>query len=531
MITFEVYRQLDIRLFQTVAAVDSSYGACAKYVLDGDSLILLGYDHSIRLNMLSKELLTDVPIRNWDIETEAVLWFAEDSNEALLIRMIANAFRQYIGVEPFGTAEEFALAIEAVNTRISQYALKIIADDSGICIFHEDMSYTFEDAINLIMDIDENRMDNGGMVQLINDALYYRKVDKMEEAAKCLEKVVRYADHTQPIYTDSLFLLAETYYFNGNYDRAVSLYYRCHMEFIENEDDFYSHLGHALLDERMKKYERQIRIYYRARIDSEYADTHRQAVVAAAAGVGEVFDEYEVTCTDMGRKKYAEYRNNLPVGADDIDELLIFEKEAKVVETESVKRYKDFTLRAPVSSYSAGQRSIPEMLSSALSLFLDGEYQQSYELYVRLSEEVMPQSDYGTWVFYMLGKLYVFFGEVRRGYEELKKCDPNRFGNVYRQDDFLVLFDHTRILCEDFESDVRFRTLLRGRLDNYFAQYDREYNLYLKDRKLMKNYREYEDECYNNAVDEFGNVIIITEDANEDKRGLFSGLRRVFLGR
>lgn len=531
MIIFEVYRQLDIRLFQTVAVVDSSYGACAKYVLDGDSLILLGYDHSIRLNMLSKELVTDVPIRNWDIETEAVLWFAEDSSEALLVRMIANAFRQYIGVEPFGTAEDFAKAIEAVNTHLSQYALKIIADDSGMCIFHEDMEYSFEEAVNLIMDIDENRMDNGGMMQLINDALYYRKVDKMNEAAACLEKVVRYADHTQPIYTDSLFLLAETYYFNGNYDRAVSLYYRCNMEFIENEDDFYSHLGHALLDERMKKYERQIRVYYRAQVDAEYADTHRQALVAAASMVGDVFDEYEVTCLEMGRKKYAEYRNRLPVGADDIDELLIFEKEMQNVEAEPVKRYKGFSLRAPQTTYAIGERSIPEMLSTALSLFLAGEYQQSYEIYVRLSEEVAPQSDYGTWVYYMLGKLYVFFDEPRRGFEELKKCDPNRFGNVYRQDDFLVIYDHARILSEDFESDVRFRTMIRARLDNYFAQYDREYNLYLKDRKLMKNYREYENECYNNSVDEFANIIIIAQEENNTKPGFWGGLKRVFLGR
>ena len=302
MITFEVYRQLDIRLFQTVAAVDSSYGACAKYILDGDSLILLGSDHSVRLNIVQKEIKKDAPICNWDIETEAVLWFSEDSSEAVLIRMIANAFRQYIGIEPFGTAEEFSGAIEAVNMRLAQYNLKILADDSGMCIFFEDMEYTFEDAINLIMDIDENRMDNGGIINLINEALYYRGIDRMDEAALRLEKVLRYADPTQPVYTDTLFLLAEIYYFAGNFERAVALYYRCHMEFIDNEDDFYTHLGHALLDERMKKYERQIRIYYRARIDAEYADSHRQAVAAAATEIADVFDEYETTCNDMGAR-------------------------------------------------------------------------------------------------------------------------------------------------------------------------------------------------------------------------------------
>ena len=274
MLTFELYRQLDIRMFQTVSVADSTYGACAKYILDGDNLILLGSDHSIRLNIPSKGLTKDVPLRNWDIETEAMLWFSEDSNEAVVIRMICNAYRQFLGVDPYGTAEEFSALMDAANARLAQYDLKMLVDEAGMCIFHEDLGYTFEDAVNLIMDIDENRMDNGGMVELINEALYYRKVDKMEEAAQRLEKVVRYADHTQPIYTDSLFLLGETYYYSGNFERAAELYYRCHMEFIEDEDDFYIHLGHALLDERMKKYERQIRIYYRGIIDAEYADTH-----------------------------------------------------------------------------------------------------------------------------------------------------------------------------------------------------------------------------------------------------------------
>lgn len=528
MITFEVYRQLDIRLFQTVAVVDSTYGACAKYILDGDSLILLGSDHSIRLNVSDKTVSNDVPIRNWDIESEAVLWFSEESTEAILIKMIANAFKQYLGVEPFGSQEEFSGTIEAVNSRLEQYSLKIIADDNGMCIFYEDREYSFEEAILLIMDMDENRMDTGEIINLINEALFYRKVDKMEEAAACLEKVVRYVDHTQPVHTDVLFLLAETYYFLGNYERAVSLYYRCHMEFIENEDNFYTHLGHALLDEKMKKYERQVKIYYRAKIDAEYADTHRQAVAASATEVGDVFEEYEKTCNEMGRKKYAEYRNNLPVGADDIDELLVFEKDKRPVSADAVKRYKDFTLMMPNRSELSGKRSVPEMLSTALSLFLDGEYQKSYEIYVRLSEEVTAQSDYGTWVFYMLGKLYCFFGEPKKAYDELKKCDPNRFGNVYRQDDFLILLDHVRILCEDFESDTRFRDLIRGKLDNYFAQYDREYNLLLKDRKLMKNYRAYETECYNNAVDEFGDDIDIREEVQEVRGGLLDGIKHLF---
>lgn len=531
MITFELYRQLDIRLFQTLAVVDPGYGACAKYILDGDSFIILGSDHSIRLEMPSKSMTTDVPMKNWDIETEAVLWFSEDSNEAALIRLICSVFRYYLHIDQYSIFEEFTGMIAACNTMLEQYDLKVIVDDSGMYIFHQDGNCTFEQAISIIMDVDENRMDNGGIVELINEALYYRKLDRMEEAAVRLEKVIRYADHTLPLYTDSVFLLAETYYFAGNFDRAIQLYYRCNMEFIEDEDDFYIHLGHALLDTRMKKYERQIRIYYRGRIDAEYADTHRQAVAASKIEIGEVFDEYEATCLEMGRKKYAEYRNSLPIGADDIDELLVFEKNEKEEEVEEVKRYKDLKLQeSHVCDKDIG-RSVQEMFSKALTFFMDGDYQDAFDIYSRIKEEVAPDSDYATWVHYMRGKMYCIFDEPQKADDELRECDVNKFGKVYRQEDFLVLYSHVRIICEDFESDPRFRVMIRGRLDNYFSQYDREYNSMLRDRELMKNYRNYETECLENARRDFANSIVSEDEETIVPKGFWSRLKNSFTGK
>ena len=83
MIFFELCRQLDIRIFQTISAVDRTYGSCAKYVFDNDSLVLLGLDHSVRLDILTKEVKKESPIRNWDIESETVMWFADDSARLL----------------------------------------------------------------------------------------------------------------------------------------------------------------------------------------------------------------------------------------------------------------------------------------------------------------------------------------------------------------------------------------------------------------------------------------------------------------
>lgn len=323
MITFELSRRLDMRFFQTVAAYDLQFGACGRYVLEGDNLYVLGYNNSLKLSITSGEISKAKPESEWDIETEAQLWFAQDANETLLINLICEAYRYYINMDESVTKDVIDALIEDTNNRLFDYDLRVMPGERGFGMYHESGACSFEDAVNLIMEYDENRMYNGGMIDLINEALYLRRADRMEEAAAKLEEVVRRADYTQAIYTDSMFLLAETYYFAGNYKRAEQLYYRCNMEFIEDENDFYVHLGHALLDERMKKYERQVRVYYRCMIDPEYADTHRQQFAAASSEIGDDYEEYDKTCLEMGKKKYEEYKKKLPENADDIDEVML----------------------------------------------------------------------------------------------------------------------------------------------------------------------------------------------------------------
>ena len=527
MIFFELYRQLDIRVFQTISAVDPSYGSCAKYVFDGDSLVLLGMDHSVRLDILTREVKKDNPIRNWDIEDEAIMWFAEDSAEAALIRLINDAYRKWMQLDANISEEYFAMELDQVNRLLAGYDLRIFADESGMSIFRAEVrdgdEFTFEEAIELIMEIDDNRMDDAGITQLINEALYYRKLDRYEEATVRLEKVVRYVDHTLPIYTHAVFTLAETYYFMGNYDRAVILYYRVNLEFIEDENDFFLHLGHALVDAKMKKYDRHLRIYYHSLIDNEFADTHRQAVAAAKASVADVFTEYEATCADMGRKKYAEFRAQLPDGADDIDELLeVYEKPEERVQ-EIHKQYEGINLTEPKKTAEPSSMSVNERLSVALDHFLTGEYQKAFEIYYRLAAQADEDSDFYTWIHLQLGKLYCFFDEPVKSLHALQKCDPTRFGVVYRLEDYLILLQHAHIVAEDFESDTRFRSLIRGRMDAYYAQYDRHYNLLLKDRKLMRAYKVYEKDCTEDSRYELRDVL---RESRERDGGLFGLFRR-----
>lgn len=525
MILFELSRQLDIRLYQTMTILDKSYGAVGKYILLDDTFILLGYDHSVKINMMTKELSADMAMRSFDIEAEPVMWFSEGSAESKVISIISGAMRQWLNVDAMRQSE-FYECLESTNRALSKYNLKIIFDMDSMCIFYDGESMTFEQAINHIMEMDAEQEKEAFLPEWFNEAEYFRSSNRMEEACEKYEKVLKFTNRSQPVYTTSAFHLAECYYFLGNYDRSIKLYYRCNLEFIPSTDDFYIHLGHALLDEKMKKYERQIKIYYHCRIDPEYAMTHKPAMEAAGNEVADVFDEYEATCLDMGMKKYTEHRKHLPKDSDDIDEILAIDADDEEQKTRPPKRYKDIKLVEQTIQTDILDKSFNEMLADALDFYIQGEYQLAFEIYLRLKSESSENSDYATWVNFMLAKLYIISEDYEKAMERLEECNPNCFGLIYRLDDFLVLYSHTRIICDDFESNENFRTLIRGRIDFYFAQYDPSYNQMIRELLLMNSYGKYEKECIENSKAVFTEKMPELKDAISEKAKVESSLAK-----
>ena len=473
--------------------------------IDGNVLTLLGSNRSIDLDMSCRGVEWSKPAKEWQIDAEPVMWFSEESAEAGVIRMINNLYRQWLNADPFLSAEEFNSSCEDINQRLSVYSLRIFYTAENMCVVRDGELISFEEALKHIMDMDEQADGQIDINNLMYEAEFQKRLGQLDRAIPLYERAITMVTRTDPVYTYASFQLGEGYYFEGNYERSVSLYYRCNLEFVENESDFYIHIGHALVDSKMKKYEREIRIYYRSRLDPDYAVTHKDAIAGATREVGEVFDEYEETCRQMGQKMYADHRNRLPVGADDVDELLAIYDPVVVqpMDPVVVKRYENINLLLPTRAGYSVNKSPNELLADALDLFINGEYQTAFETYVRISEEVSQDTDYYTWAQFQIGKLYSLFDDYEKAYNALTRCDPSGFGLVYRTEDFFELYSHVRIVCDDLESDYRYRKLIRGKFDYYYSSNDRGYFELLRDRQLMTAFAEYEKECIESARADF----------------------------
>ena len=208
--------------------------------------------------------------------------------------------------------------------------------------------------------------------------------------------------------------------------------------------------------------------------------------------------------------------------ADDIDELMNKDSDEKISLGDDKKVYEGIRLTEPAITKNIKRKSDNELFYDALDLFIAGEYQKAFEIYWMLTKELPVDSDYYTWAQFQLGKLYTIFDDYHKANDAFSMCDVNRFGIVYRQEEFLVLYKHVKIILNDFEDDIRYRKLLRGRFDYYFARYDSEYNAMLKDHKLVRKFVQYEKECKEDSIEEFGDYLILDTGDNKKKRkGLF----------
>lgn len=531
MIFFELYKQLDIRMYRTAAKAEPSINPCTRYLLDGDRLIIFGTNVSVVWNLRTKEISDDNPYRHFDLEDETLYWFSAESAEAAIIRMANNAIRQWYGIDPFESFAQFEQSEADINRILAGYGLRILWDMDKMAVMRSDEVITFETAVAQIMEDDALKAAGMSVDEWLYDARYFRQTDQLERAIEQYERVIRYSNYSQRVYTESAFCLAESYYFLGDYDRAVSMYYHCNLDFIEDENDFYIHIGHALLDVRMKHFEKELRTYYRGCLDRSYAMNHMREIERAASEVAGEFEAYEETCLVVGHKKFSEHLMALPVKSDDIDEILVVEADEKNAIELARNRYHDIRLVRPVFLKNTDSISLNDSMSRALDLLISGEYQKAYELYYKLSESLDPDSDYATWVNFQLGKIYCICNDARSSYETLKQCKPGKFGVVYRQSDFFVLYTHVKILCDDFESDERFRKLIRGKYDAYYARYDQEYVRLRKNVKIMNMFRRYEKECYTAAKTEFS-AQLQPERSGRSRRsretGILAGISKYF---
>ncbi len=501
MIYFGISKELDIRSFKLAKAFDENFSSVGAYLLSGNVFVILGGSESVAFNPAKRAVGLEAPFKNFDLAESDKKLLLRDSPQEKLLRMIISALREWYEVDPFVNHTEFELILAETNKMLSDFGMKLSHNSQGMRLLNGDKIISYEKGLSFLLENSALEDVEISLAEWSKEAEYYRETLQDEKAMEVYDRILKYAGSGTWIYTEALFRLGELYYFGSRYDEALRSYYRCDLKSIPDLRDFYIHMGHAFLDAMMKNYEDQIKLYYRGRLSHEFYERNMGAIELAAGELEENFEEYQEACYRVGQYKYNESRSRF-IGTKKLENDIVVSEggENRRGRYKPLKRYQRITLIPRRNIGISAGEDRDTLLKSGLRQMNLGEYQKAYEAYIKLSEAVTLKEREYTWAMLQLAKLYSFFEEYDMTLEYLKKCNTDDFGIIYRIEDYMLLYVHSRIVLDDFESDKRYRLLIRGKYDHYFAQYDRDYYLMTRDRNLMDSFYRYEKECIEDVL-------------------------------
>lgn len=305
MIAFELNKPLNHFFENALTYIDEEFRSCAKYLLDGDDLIALGYEYSLRMSFADRGLYTVEGYEEWEqyMPLELPL-YEEETMEAELFKYVYTVFRRWQEIPPYADEHMHRVLLRKLNQRLTYYSLRVLMPEEIFEIYFCSERITLEQAIVTIMQRDMNYHVVEVVRSDYEEAERLRSLGRHQDALPYYLNILTEENRGSNLYTFAAYGLGEAYHFADKLAESAEAYMQCDVALLPDPEEFYKRLGHALLDERLKEYGDMVKVYYRSMLCVQYRNKHKKELEAAAEEVGEMFEEYEETCIEIGKKKY-----------------------------------------------------------------------------------------------------------------------------------------------------------------------------------------------------------------------------------
>ena len=306
MIAYELNKPLN-HFFQTALNyIDEEFRSCEKYLLEGDDIIALGYEYSLRMSFTDRGLYTVEGFEEWEqyMPMELPL-YEEETLESELIKYVYTVFRRWQEIPPYADDHMHRVLLRKLNQKLTYYNLRILIPEEIFEIYYCSERITLEQALVTIMQRDMRYHVIEVVRSDYEEAERLRHLGRHHDALPYYRNVMNEEDLNSNLYTLAAFGLGEVYHFENQLEKSAETYMLCNIAVLPDHEELYRRLGHALLDERLKEYGEMIKIYYRSTLSVQYRNKHKQELEEVVAELKENFDEYEATCVEIGMKKYS----------------------------------------------------------------------------------------------------------------------------------------------------------------------------------------------------------------------------------
>lgn len=310
MIQFELNKPLNIFFNQMLAYMDQTFVPCSKYILEDDRITALGETHSITLSFADGTYETTESMSAMHLE-EQWSFVEENSVESELIKYAYTVFRMWKQIPPYASEHMKTVLLSKLNHDTVYYDILVADEATKLVIQYSGDAVTLEEAIHAVVLRNAGQNVKMKIRSDFEEAERLRGLGHHEEALPFYKLALEKEDKASNIYSLASFGIGEVYYFMNDMEKTVKSYLRCNVKLLADETELYKRLGHAFLDDRMKSHTDYIKEYFKGRQNVPYAKQHKDETEEAYQKIGEMFDEYEATCIEIGKKQYQTFAKKL----------------------------------------------------------------------------------------------------------------------------------------------------------------------------------------------------------------------------
>ncbi|MBR4719164.1 MAG: hypothetical protein IKP31_02850 [Lachnospiraceae bacterium] len=240
-----------------------------------------------------------------DIREDMLAVISEDTPAGQLMRYIIMRIRAALKVEPYANPYMLAKLRNTLNEELKNYNVMIHDSEEFNPVIGLMLNGVEQDVESVITSLLVwNGQRETGRVTDDFDMQYTRRLMglmRYEEALELFLGELDKHDKRSMLYTELCMYIGEIYYHLDDRERSLNYYLECDVHYVSDVNDYYSRLGHSILDDGSGLRGNLIKMYYRCLLNPTYKKSIEDKYDRLAEQVEPLYDEYERKCVETGR--------------------------------------------------------------------------------------------------------------------------------------------------------------------------------------------------------------------------------------
>lgn len=290
-----------------LANIDEAFLPCSKYVAYENQITALGENYSLTLSFTDGIVEATARADEWSL-ANGWIFFEEDSAESELVKYVYTLFRMWQKLPPYASAHMHKVLLGKLNKKLMYYDINILDSAERFGVRYCGSRVSLEDALGVMIQRNAGERERFVIRTDFEEAERLRSLGHHEEALPFYLAALEKENKESNIYTLASYGLGEVYYFQNDMEKTIRAYLCCDVNLLSDETELYRRLGHAFLDDKLQKYTDHLKAYFKSIQSVPYANRHQEETAEALKNVEEIFEEYEGTCIEVGKKQYETFR-------------------------------------------------------------------------------------------------------------------------------------------------------------------------------------------------------------------------------